>query len=262
MLKLLLMMMVTIMMMTRCVGCSSDPFLPFASSFVSTPRTPSYGPPGCAKTTLAAAMAASTNSAFISADAAEIYSPLLGEAERQLRALFALARANQPCVLFLDEIDGLVANRDQSSSSSGVEERVLSTLLNEMDGVSTAGDVLLVAATNRPEVLDPALKRPGRLDRQFYVPPPDLKAIRTILSIHTRKMPLDTNVSLEELATGLQGYTGADIENVCREASMSALRRDISRCIVMQEDFQMAANARRPSVSKEELQAHERFASC
>lgn len=213
-----------------------------------------YGPPGCAKTTLVRAMATSSKAGFITADTASIYSPLLGESERKMRELFKLARANQPCILFLDEIDGIVARRSFGAQDhgNGVEGRLLSTLLNEMDGINSQGEVVLVAATNRPDMLDAALTRPGRFDHQFYIPPPDAKGIEAILGIFTRSMPLDPNLDLREFGPRLIGYTGADIKNICREASMSALRRDCRSSVVTKSDILDAIRMRKSSLHSQQ----------
>ncbi|KAL0479904.1 SPATA5 [Acrasis kona] len=198
-----------------------------------------YGPPGCAKTSLVRALAKSTKSTFLYCNVAQIYSPYLGESERELRDLFQKARLLNPSILFLDELDAIVGKRDmtvgglnQASSSGGVESRILSTLLNEMDGIESTKDLLVVAATNRPDCIDHALLRPGRLDHILYVPPPDLDSKRDILKIHCNGIPLcehdnESGDMLERIACdeNLTGdMTGAEIESMCREACMCAMR--------------------------------------
>ncbi|KCV68022.1 hypothetical protein H696_05490 [Fonticula alba] len=189
-----------------------------------------YGPPGCSKTTMARCIAHSTGSSFISlSGAAAIYSPYVGEAERVVRDTFAKARLAPPSVIFIDEIDALVGRRDLEggaggSEGGGVSDRVLATLLNEMDGVDPATGVLLLAATNRPDMLDPALLRPGRFDLQILVPPPDTADAREeILRVHARRTGLAEDVSLRQT----DRYTGAELEAVVREAAYSALRRHL-----------------------------------
>ncbi len=229
-----------------------------------------YGPPGCGKTTLARAMASGSQASFISADAATILSSLLGQAEKNLRGIFRAARANRPCVLFIDEIDGLVSRRDASAagggSGTGVGDRLLATLLTEMDGIDKCEGVLVVAATNRPRALDAALLRPGRFDQCFYVPPPDLAAVRAILKVHTREMKLDpAGLDMDGLARRLVGFTGADVENICREAAMLSLRRclrgtgNVSNAFVSQTDFESARKLRAPSVSADEIAMYQTF---
>mmetsp|Transcript_18771 Transcript_18771/g.28120 ORF Transcript_18771/g.28120 Transcript_18771/m.28120 type:complete len:559 (+) Transcript_18771:81-1757(+) len=198
-----------------------------------------YGPPGCSKTTLARAMASSCKAAFVTGEAATIYSPFLGESERLLRQLFKLARANQPCVLFLDELDAIVSKRDTASSGgSQVENRLLTTLLTEMDGVSSAGNVVVVAATNRKDKIDDALLRPGRFDYHMHVGKPDELARKAILKIHTRIIPLSSNLDVTQFAKDMAGFSGAEIENTCREAAFFALRRGSE--MVCAKDFQSA----------------------
>ncbi|KAI8141610.1 P-loop containing nucleoside triphosphate hydrolase protein [Fennellomyces sp. T-0311] len=187
-----------------------------------------YGPPGCSKTTLVKVIASSSGAAFLSINGAQLYSPYVGDSEKIVRTTFQKARSSAPAIIFLDETEAIVGKRNMgnggSSSGDSVQERVLSTLLNEMDGVETAESVLVVGATNRPDMLDAALLRPGRFDRLIYVPPPDEEARNEILKIHTRKTPLGDNVDLSSIAERTNMYTGADLQNVCREAAMMALR--------------------------------------
>ncbi|KAI7903084.1 P-loop containing nucleoside triphosphate hydrolase protein [Cokeromyces recurvatus] len=186
-----------------------------------------YGPPGCSKTTLVKVIASSANVAFLSINGAQLYSPFVGDSEKIVRTTFQKARASAPAIIFLDETEAIVGKRDMGnggSSGDSVQERVLSTLLNEMDGVESAESVLVVGATNRPDMLDAALMRPGRFDQAIYVPPPDEKARLEILKIHTKHMPLSEDVNLEDIAHRTNFYTGADLQNVCREAAMETLR--------------------------------------
>ncbi|KAJ1964505.1 hypothetical protein GGI12_001377 [Dipsacomyces acuminosporus] len=194
-----------------------------------------YGPPGCSKTTLVKIIATQTKATFFSINGAALYSPYVGDSERAVREVFKRARASSPSVIFFDEVEAIVGKRAFSSSSSGaggdsVQERVLSTLLNEMDGVEgdgAGGNVLVVGATNRIDMMDAALLRPGRFDRIVYVPPPDRDARREILAIRGRKMPLHEDVDFDRLADLTEGFSGADLANLSREAALLALRRDI-----------------------------------
>lgn len=163
-----------------------------------------YGPPGCSKTTLVKVIASSANVAFLSINGAQLYSPFVGDSEKIVRTTFQKARASAPSIIFLDETEAIVGKRNMgnggSSGGDSVQERVLSTLLNEMDGVESAESVLVVGATNRPDMLDAALMRPGRFDQAIYVPPPDQSARYDILKIHTKNMPLAPDVTLLHVA--------------------------------------------------------------
>ncbi|KAI9013872.1 P-loop containing nucleoside triphosphate hydrolase protein [Phycomyces nitens] len=202
-----------------------------------------YGPPGCSKTTLVKVIASTSGAAFLSINGAQLYSPYVGDSEKIIRTTFQKARASAPSIIFLDETEAIVGKRDMGNGGGGgdsVQERVLSTLLNEMDGVETAESVLVVGATNRPDMLDAALLRPGRFDRLVYVPPPDFKARWEILKIHTRRIPLSDDVNLEVVADGTDNYTGADLQNVCREAAMISLRENHWAVKVTMEHFLQA----------------------
>mgnify|MGYP000445092008 CR=1 FL=1 len=182
-----------------------------------------YGPPGCGKTLLAKAVAGESGASFISVKGPELLSKWVGESERAVREVFRKARQVAPCVVFFDEIDAL-APRRTSDGSSKVTERVVAQLLTEMDGIEELRGVVVMAATNRPDLLDPALLRPGRFDRLIYVPPPDEEARLEILKIHARGMPLAGDVDLAEVARRTEGFSGADLKAVCFEAGMMALR--------------------------------------
>ncbi|KAM9481389.1 ATPase family gene 2 protein homolog B [Clarias gariepinus] len=245
-----------------------------------------FGPPGCAKTTLVKAAASSSHCSFLTLSGAELYSPYVGDSERALAQLFRQARACAPSILFLDEIDSLVGCRDDGGGCRGssVQAQVLSVLLNELDGVGfrTAErrgtgqsekdkertrrdhrmqlqevcnqDVMIVAATNRPDMLDSALLRPGRFDHIVYVPPPDLQARLAILQLHTEKMPLDPDVCLEDLATRTHLFSGADLENLCKEAALLALHEEgMSVSSVQQKHFQKVLQRFQPSVTPQQL---------
>nr|WCZ58636.1 cell division protein 48 [Seculamonas ecuadoriensis] len=216
-----------------------------------------HGPPGCAKTTLAKAVASSCALTFVFASGASIYSPFVGESERQVRELFRKARLAAPAVIFFDEIDVLVGKRDASSDDSGggssVRERILATLLNEMDGAQAVNDVLVMGATNRADKIDAALLRPGRFDRILFIGPPDEPARLGILRVHTRRVPLDEGVDLEALAKKTDLWTGAELEQLCREAALSALRRSVDAASVTNADFECAFQSLQPQLTPERV---------
>ncbi len=187
-----------------------------------------YGPPGTGKTLLAKAVATESEANFISVKGPEFLSKWVGESEKAVRETFRKARQAAPCVIFFDEIDAIAPARG-SLGDTHVTERVISQLLTELDGLEELRDVTVIAATNRPDIIDPALLRPGRFDRLIYIPPPDKEARKEIFKIHTRKKPLAKDVDLDELAEKTEGYTGADIAAVCNEAVMAAIREYISK---------------------------------
>jgi transitional endoplasmic reticulum ATPase len=188
-----------------------------------------YGPPGTGKTLLAKAVANESESNFISVKGPELLSKWVGESEKGVREIFRKARQAAPCVIFFDEIDALAPVRDSGHGDSGVTDRVISQLLTEMDGLEELRDVVVIAATNRPDLIDPALLRPGRFDRLIEIPLPDKNARLEIFRIHTRKKPLSEDVSLEKLAEMTEGFTGADIAAVCETASMLAIREHVEK---------------------------------
>ncbi|RZH66675.1 CDC48 family AAA ATPase [Natrinema altunense] len=187
-----------------------------------------YGPPGTGKTLLAKAVANEAQSNFISIKGPELLNKYVGESEKGVREVFEKARSNAPTVIFFDEIDSIAGERGQRQGDSGVGERVVSQLLTELDGLEELEDVVVIATTNRPDLIDSALLRPGRLDRHVHVPVPDEDARKAIFEVHTRNKPLAESVDLEWLAGETEGYVGADIEAVCREASMAASREFIN----------------------------------
>jgi len=187
-----------------------------------------YGPPGTGKTLLAKAIANEAQSNFISIKGPELLNKYVGESEKGVREVFEKARSNAPTVVFFDEIDSIAGERGRHSGDSGVGERVVSQLLTELDGLEELEDVVVIATTNRPDLIDSALVRPGRLDRHVHVPVPDEEARRKIFEVHTRGKPLAEGVDLADLAARTEGYVGADIEAVCREASMAATREFIN----------------------------------
>ncbi|RLE59296.1 MAG: AAA family ATPase, partial [Thermoprotei archaeon] len=210
-----------------------------------------YGPPGCGKTLLAKAVATESEANFISIKGPEIFSKWVGESERAIREVFRKARQVAPCVIFLDEIDAIAPIRGLGYGDSMVTERVVSQLLTEIDGIEKLDGVVVIAATNRPDIVDPALLRPGRFDRLVYVPPPDQRGRLEILKIHTKNMPLADDVDLEEIAKITEGFSGADLEVLCREAGLYALREDINAKYVAKRHFEKALKKIRPSITQE-----------
>jgi len=209
------------------------------------------GPPGCGKTLLARAVATESEANFISIKGPEIFSKWVGESEKAIREVFRKGRTAAPAIIFFDELDSIVPRRGMGYADSGVSERVISQLLTEIDGIEALQNVAVVAATNRPDILDPAVLRPGRFDRLIYVPAPDEQSLLQILKIHTRGMPLTKDVNLSELARNMAGYSGADVEAVCREAAMNALRRDIDSKQVTLQDFKEAMVKIKPSITSD-----------
>ena len=214
--------------------------LKYASLFKHMAATPPkgillYGPPGTGKTLLAKAVATESEANFISVKGPEFLSKWVGESEKAVRETFRKARQAAPCVIFLDEIDAIAPVRG-TSSDSGVTERVISQILTEMDGLEALHNVVVIAATNRPDIMDPALMRPGRFDRLVYVPPPDLQARKEILRIHTKGKPLEDDVDLDKLAVRMDKYTGAEISAVCNEAVMLAIRDYVLEGGSLEED--------------------------
>ena len=224
-----------------------------------------YGPPGTGKTLLAKAVATESQANFISVKGPEFLSKWVGESEKAVRETFRKARQAAPCVIFFDEIDAIAPSRG-GSADSHVTERVISQMLTELDGLEELRDVIVIAATNRPDIIDPALLRPGRFDRLIYIPPPDKEARKEIFKIHTRKKPLAKDVNIDELAEKTEGYTGADIAAVCNEAVMAAMREyiekggkmdkeEIKKLKIRKKHFEEALKNVKP-LAKEELQRY------
>ncbi|KAJ3049191.1 hypothetical protein HK097_009790 [Rhizophlyctis rosea] len=228
-----------------------------------------YGPPGCSKTTLVKVIASTSGASFHSVNGAALYSPFVGDSEREIRTTFARARASAPSIIFFDEVDAIVGKRSLEKASGGgsggrggdsVQERVLSALLNEMDGIEAARGVLVVGATNRPDMIDAALMRPGRFDRILYVPPPSQEARHQILKIYTKSMPVSPDVDLKIISgERTNRYTGADLKAVCREAAMEALRESMGVGVVQRKHFDAALKAVTPTLSDEMLKQYEDF---
>ncbi|NYZ75145.1 CDC48 family AAA ATPase [Candidatus Micrarchaeota archaeon] len=224
-----------------------------------------YGPPGTGKTLLAKAVANESEAHFITIAGPEIVSKFVGEAEERLRAIFQEAEQNAPSIVFIDEIDAIAPKREEVMGE--VEKRIVSQLLALMDGLKSRGQVVVIAATNRPNAIDPALRRPGRFDREIEIGVPDKKGRKEILLIHTRGMPLAKDVSLDELASLTHGFVGADMLSLCKEAAMKVLRRILPKInleetippkileelTVTRQDFDGALREVRPSAMREIL---------
>jgi len=208
-----------------------------------------FGPPGCGKTLLARAVATEGEANFISVKGPEIFSKWVGESEKAIREIFRKGRTAAPAIIFFDELDSIVPRRGLGYSDSGASERVISQLLTELDGIESLQNVVVIAATNRPDILDPAVLRPGRFDRLIYIPAPDPKALKEIFKIHTRNMPLSKDVDLDVVVRMAAGYSGADVEAICREAAMNALREDANANEVTLRDFKVAMEKVKPSIT-------------
>jgi len=214
-----------------------------------------YGPPGTGKTLLAKAVANESQANFISVRGPEILSKWLGESEKAVREIFKKAKQASPCIIFLDEIDSIAPRRSFSSDSKS-SERIVNQLLTSMDGIESLENVLVLAATNRPDMLDPGLLRPGRLDRLLLVPAPDKSSRLQILKVHTKGVPLK-DVNLEELADKLVGFVGADICSLIREAGMIALRKDIEAGTITKANIDEAMKSIRPSADEKTMKYYE-----
>ncbi len=218
-----------------------------------------YGPPGTGKTLLAKAVATESGANFIAIRGPEVLSKWVGESEKAVREVFRRAREVAPAVVFFDEIDSIAPVRGQSFDS-GVTDRIVNQLLTEMDGIVPLSNVVVLAATNRPDILDPALLRPGRFDRVIYVPPPDKEARKQILKIHTKKVPLANDVDLDRLADLMEGYTGADLATLVREAALLKLREKLEPGPVEWRHFEQALKKVRPSLTRDDIARYEQMA--
>ena len=211
-----------------------------------------YGPPGCGKTFLVRALASSGQLSVHSVKGAELMDKWVGSSEKAVRELFQRARDSAPSLIFLDEVDALVPRRGQSSDS-GVGDRVVAALLTELDGVEPLRDVVVLGATNRPDLIDPALLRPGRLERLVFVPPPDSDARVDILKASGKSIPLAEDVDLESLARDLEGYSAADCAALLREAALTAMRRSMDAADVTAADVAAARATVKPSLDPEQV---------
>ncbi|XP_056095950.1 ribosome biogenesis protein SPATA5 [Rhinichthys klamathensis goyatoka] len=217
-----------------------------------------YGPPGCSKTMIAKALANESRLNFLSIKGPELLSKYVGESERAVREVFRKARTVAPSIIFFDEIDALAVARG-SSQGGGVGDRVLAQLLTEMDGIEQLKDVTVLAATNRPDMIDKALMRPGRLDRVIFVPLPDAETRRQIFTLQFRNMPIHPSIHLEDLVTRTEHYSGAEITAVCREAALQALQENIAAEHVTHTHFLAALDAVTPRIPQSLLQAYEKY---
>ena len=218
-----------------------------------------YGPPGTGKTMLAKACARESEANFIATKSCDLLSKWYGESEQQIARLFARARQVAPTVIFIDELDSLVPARGGGMGEPQVTERVVNTILAEMDGLEELNNVVLIGATNRPNLIDPALLRPGRFDELIFVGVPDTAGRRRILAIHTSAMPLAKDVDLEALARRAERFTGADLEDLTRRAGLTALRRGLDSAEVTMADFEAALVETRASVTDDMLDDYERI---
>ena len=218
-----------------------------------------FGPPGTGKTLLAKAVAREAEANFVATKSSDLLSKWYGESEKQISKLFRRARQVAPTVIFIDELDSLAPQRGGSLGEPAVTERVVNTLLAEMDGLEELEGIVVIAATNRPTLVDPALLRPGRFDELIYIPVPDHEGRLRILEIHTREMPLGSEVDLDSLAERTHGFTGADLENLVRKAGLQALRENVRASEVSMEYFDQALKDTRASVTPEMEKEYERI---
>ncbi len=215
-----------------------------------------YGPPGCGKTLLAKAVAHESQANFILVKGPELLNKWVGESEKGMREIFKKARQVAPTVIFFDEIDAIAMRRGMSMGGSNVTERMVNTLLTEMDGLEELHDVIVIAATNRPDILDPALLRPGRFDRMLLAELPSEKARMEIFKIHTMNMKLGSDVDFKRLVAETENYVGSDIEGICREAGMLALRESLKNKEISMRHFDEALNKVRASVRAEDMKRY------
>ena len=217
-----------------------------------------YGPPGTGKTLLAKAVAKESEANFIQIKGPSLLSMWVGKSEEGVRKIFERARQVAPCVIFFDEIDALASKRGMDMGTK-VTERVLNQLLAEMDGLEELKDVVVIGATNRPDMLDAAILRPGRFDRILLVDVPDKESIKKIFEIHSKNTPLDKSVKVEEILRKIEGFVGADVESLVREAAIAALRRDMNAPSVTMADFDEALARTKPSVSEETAKRYKKI---
>ncbi|AXV40765.1 CDC48 family AAA ATPase [Methanobacterium sp. BAmetb5] len=219
-----------------------------------------FGPPGTGKTLLTKAVATESKANFISVKGSEILSKWFGESERKIAEIFKKAKQASPCIVFFDEIDAIAPIRGSAAGEPRVTERMVNTILSEMDGLEELRGVVVIGATNRPDLMDPALLRPGRFDEVVLVPPPDENARKEILKVHTGHMSLDEDVKLKELAKKTEGYSGADIEVLCRKAGMIALHEDMNIQKVSYRHFKEALKKINPSTTPKTKEYYQQIA--
>jgi len=217
-----------------------------------------YGPPGTGKTLLAKAVAKESEANFIQIKGPSLLSMWVGKSEEGVRKIFERARQVSPCIIFFDEIDSLAGRRGIDNGTK-VTERVLNQLLAEMDGLEDLNEILIIGATNRPDMLDPAILRPGRFDKILLVNAPDEKGRKNILEIHTKKMPLDKDVNLNEISKDTDGFSGADLEALVREAAMVALRESKESKFVKKKHFDEAMKKAKPSITKSLIETYKKI---
>jgi len=231
-----------------------------------------FGPPGTGKTMLAKAVASESEANFISVKGPEIFSKYVGESERAIREMFRKAKQASPCVIFFDEIDSIAPSRTGGTTDSRVSERVVSQLLTEFDGIEELKGVVVVAATNRPDIIDKALLRPGRVDRMIYIPPPEKKTRKKIFEIHLKDKPVAKDVDMNILSEKTENYVGADIEAICKEAVMLSIREivrkgmnkdDLKKALkgkkIEKRHFEDAIKRVEPTMTKETLKRYEQI---
>ena len=218
-----------------------------------------YGPPGCSKTLMARALASESYFNFISIKGPEIFSKYVGDSEKAIRDVFLKARVNSPCIIFFDEIDGIGGKRSGGSGGSAVGDRVLIQLLTEIDGFAGLDDVIVIGATNRPEALDDALMRPGRLDELVYIGLPDGEARREIFEIQKRTMNFEEGIDVDNFVSITEGYTGAEIVQVCKKAGFLSIKRDLEDEFIRQDDLSKAVASIKPRITKHMVERYQRF---
>ncbi|GJJ68372.1 AAA family ATPase [Entomortierella parvispora] len=221
-----------------------------------------YGPPGCSKTLMAKALATQAGLNFIAVKGPELFSKWVGESEKAVREVFRKARAASPSIVFFDEIDALTVKRGGGDDGgSSVADRVLSQLLNELDGIEPLVNVTVVAATNRPDIMDPALMRPGRIDRILYVSPPDVASRKEILrlQIHSKKMACDSDVDIDQLAIQTEGCSGAEVVALCQEAAMKAMEESLEIACVSKRHFDLAIAGMTRRITPEMIRFYDEF---
>jgi transitional endoplasmic reticulum ATPase len=219
-----------------------------------------YGPPGCGKTYLVKAIAGTGKANVLSVKGAELLSKWVGDSERAVRELFRRARDAAPTLIFLDEVDALAPMRGQSTDG-GTTDRVVASLLTELDGVESLRNVVVIAATNRPDLVDSALLRPGRIERLVYVPPPDASARAEILRAAAKSVPLDKDVDLAALAADLDGFSAADCTALIRESALAAMRESLDAAMVNAVNVADARKRVRPSLDPNQVAALAAYAT-
>ena len=218
-----------------------------------------YGPPGCSKTMIAKAVANEAKINFLAVKGAELLSKYVGESERAVRELFRKARQVSPSIIFFDELDALASCRTNQQGGGGVSERVLSQLLTEIDGVTPLSQVTILAATNRPDMIDDALLRPGRLDRQIYIPLPDPSTRKEIFKLQFKKTPVADDVNIDFCVSTSEGYSGAEIISICQEAALNALQSSFSATAVKWSDFENAFKKVKPRITQDTIEFYETY---